>query len=50
MSIKVGDKLPAGTFGVMKGEGPGSMSTDELFNGKTVVLFGVPGEIGRAHV
>ena len=43
MSIKVGDKLPAGTFGVMKGEGPGAMSTDELFNGKTVVLFGVPG-------
>jgi len=39
----VGDKLPAGTFGIMKAEGPGAMSTDELFNGKTVVLFGVPG-------
>jgi peroxiredoxin len=43
MAIKVGDKLPSGTFGVMKAEGPGAMSTDELFNGKTVVLFGVPG-------
>jgi peroxiredoxin len=27
----------------MKPEGPGSISTDELFNGKTVVLFSVPG-------
>jgi peroxiredoxin len=43
MAIKVGDKVPAGSFGVMKGEGPGSMSTDELFNGKTVVVFSVPG-------
>ena len=43
MSIKVGDKVPAGSFGVMKGEGPGSMSSDELFSGKRVVLFGVPG-------
>jgi glutaredoxin/glutathione-dependent peroxiredoxin len=43
MAIKVGDKVPAGSFGVMKGEGPGSMSSDELFNGKTVVLFSVPG-------
>jgi len=43
MSIKVGDKVPAGSFGVMGSGGPGSMSTDELFAGKTVVLFGVPG-------
>jgi peroxiredoxin len=43
MSIKVGDKVPAGSFGVMGGEGPGSMSTDELFGGKKVVVFGVPG-------
>jgi len=43
MTIKVGDKLPAGSFGIMKNDGPGSLSTDELFNGKTVVLFGVPG-------
>jgi peroxiredoxin len=43
MTIKVGDKLPAGTFGVMKSDGPGALSTDDLFNGKTVVLFSVPG-------
>lgn len=43
MAIKVGDKLPSGTFGIMKADGPGAMSTDELFNGKTVVLFSVPG-------
>lgn len=43
MSIQVGDKLPAGSFGVMTGDGPGSVSTDELFAGKKVVLFAVPG-------
>ena len=43
MAIKVGDKVPAGSFGVMKAEGPGAMSTDELFKGKKVVLFSVPG-------
>ena len=43
MSIKVGDKVPTGSFGIMSSEGPGSMSTDELFAGKKVVLFAVPG-------
>ena len=43
MAIKVGDKVPAGSFGIMKSEGPGSISSDELFKGKTVVLFSVPG-------
>ena len=43
MAIKVGDKVPSGTFGIMKSEGPGSISSDELFKGKTVVLFSVPG-------
>ncbi len=43
MSIKVGDKLPEGTFKVMTSDGPGELSTKELFGGKTVVLFGVPG-------
>jgi glutaredoxin/glutathione-dependent peroxiredoxin len=43
MSIQVGDKLPAGSFGVMTGEGPGSVSSEELFSGKKVVLFAVPG-------
>ena len=43
MAIKVGDNVPSGNFGVMKSEGPGSLSSDELFKGKTVVLFSVPG-------
>ena len=43
MTIKAGDKMPEGSFGVMTESGPGSMSTDELFSGKKVVLFSVPG-------
>lgn len=43
MSIKVGDKMPAGTFGIMTDAGPGAISTDELFAGKKVVLVSVPG-------
>ena len=43
MSISAGDKMPQGTFGVMTDDGPASMSTDELFAGKKVVLFSVPG-------
>jgi peroxiredoxin len=43
MAIKVGDKVPSGSFGVMTGSGPGSMTTDDLFKGKRVVLFSVPG-------
>ena len=43
MSIKVGDHLPAATFRVMGPDGPQTRSTDEVFKGKTVVLFAVPG-------
>jgi peroxiredoxin len=43
MAIKVGDKVPAGTFGTMKNQAPASITTDELFKGKKVVLFSVPG-------
>ena len=43
MTIKVGDKMPAGGFAVMTGDGPGGLSSDELFGGKKVVLFAVPG-------
>ena len=35
--------MPDGVFGIMKKEGPGSLSTDELFVGKKVVLVSVPG-------
>ena len=41
--IKAGDKIPSATFTVMTGEGPKPMTTDEVFAGKKVVLFGVPG-------
>src|SRR6202020_902542 len=43
MAIKVGARVPNGSFTVMTGEGPKPMSTDELFKGKKVVLFAVPG-------
>lgn len=43
MTISTGDTMPAGAFGVMTGEGPGQMTTDDLFSGKRVVLFSVPG-------
>ncbi len=43
MTIKVGDRMPAGEFFVMGQDGPEKLSTDELFGGKKVVLFSVPG-------
>ncbi|MEX2131534.1 MAG: peroxiredoxin [Pseudohongiellaceae bacterium] len=43
MTIAVGDKIPAGGFKIMTAEGPKDISTDEVFKGKKVVLFAVPG-------
>ena len=43
MSIKVGDKVPSGMFTVMGAEGPAGISTADIFEGKKVVLFAVPG-------
>ncbi|MGK2942889.1 MAG: peroxiredoxin [Immundisolibacter sp.] len=43
MSIKVGDKIPSVTLTQMTADGPKPVSTDELFTGKKVVLFAVPG-------
>jgi len=43
MPIKVGDRLPTATFMVMTAEGPKPKTTDEIFKGKKVVLFAVPG-------
>src|ERR1700746_348934 len=43
MAIKVGDRVPSGSFTVMTAEGPKPKTTDELFKGKKVVLFAVPG-------
>ncbi len=43
MSIKVGDRLPNVTLYVMGDGGPKSLPSDELFAGKRVVLFALPG-------
>jgi len=43
MTIKVGDKLPQATFRLMTADGPAAKTTEELFKGKKVVLFAVPG-------
>ena len=43
MSIKVGDRIPEAKFRVMSESGPAVKTTDEVFKGKKVVLFAVPG-------
>jgi len=41
--IKAGDKLPDATFTVPGPDGPKQMTTSDVFDGKTVALFAVPG-------
>lgn len=43
MTIKVGDKIPEATLSIMGEKGPEPATTDELFAGKTVAVFAVPG-------
>jgi glutaredoxin/glutathione-dependent peroxiredoxin len=43
MAIEVGDRLPNATFTVMTPDGPASKATDDIFKGRKVVLFAVPG-------
>jgi len=43
MTIKVGDTVPSATFTTIGPDGPGSLTTDQLFKGKTVAFFAVPG-------
>ena len=43
MTIKVGDKLPEATLTTMTAEGPQPTSVGDLFGGRKVVLFAVPG-------
>jgi len=43
MTLKVGDKVPSATLMQMKDGGPKPVKTDELFAGKKVVLFALPG-------
>lgn len=54
MSISVGDKIPAIELAVMGKDGPESINTRQIFNGKKVVLFALPGAFtptcSTAHV
>lgn len=43
MTISVGERLPEVTFRTMTAEGPQKLSTSDVFNGRKVVLFAVPG-------
>ena len=43
MTIKVGDKIPSTTLKTMGEKGPVDITTDEIFKGKKVLLFAVPG-------
>ena len=43
MTIKVGDRIPSASLGMMTPDGPRPVSTDDVFKGKTVALFAVPG-------
>ncbi len=43
MTISVGDKLPDATFMEMTANGPEPRSTEDVFAGKKIALFAVPG-------
>ena len=43
MAIAIGDTIPAANLMVMGANGPEGVSTDDLFAGKKVLLFAVPG-------
>lgn len=43
MTISVGEKLPATTFKTMTADGAKTLTTEEIFSARKVVLFAVPG-------
>jgi peroxiredoxin len=43
MTIKIGEKVPAGTLTQATKDGPQKISAEDFFKGKKVVLFSVPG-------
>ncbi|MCH8197732.1 MAG: peroxiredoxin [Proteobacteria bacterium] len=43
MTIKVGDKIPSVTLQHMTADGVADITTDEIFQGKRVALFALPG-------
>ena len=54
MTIAAGDRVPAATFRVLTDEGPKPLGSDEVFGGKKVVMFIVPGAFtpgcSKAHL
>lgn len=54
MTIKVGDRIPDVVMNHMTGDGPAELSSEELFGGKKVVLFALPGAFtptcSKSHV
>ena len=43
MTVQVGDSIPSATLNIMTADGPSAIATDDIFKGKTVALFGLPG-------
>jgi Peroxiredoxin len=43
MTVQIGDRIPSATLTRATDDGPKPVSTDEIFSGKTVALFAVPG-------
>jgi peroxiredoxin len=43
MTIKAGDKIPSSTLKTMGEQGPTDISSDDIFAGKKVLMFAVPG-------
>ena len=43
MTIKVGDRIPSASLKHMTADGMQTITTDQLFKGKKVVLFALPG-------
>ncbi len=43
MTISIGDRIPPATMKIINEQGFGDISTDDLFKGKKVAIFGIPG-------
>ena len=43
MGVQVGDSIPEATMNIMGDKGPQQITTADIFSGKKVVLFSVPG-------
>ena len=43
MTIQMGDRIPSATLSTPTADGPKPITTAEIFGGKTVALFAVPG-------